>query len=219
MDPYLEAPALWSDFHEQLAVTLSEMLSRSLSEHYRLRRHARRYELEVVLFTSVNREPRTEPFLEIRQRGETKALTVIDIVSPTNKTTTLGRTNILTTRRETLRQNADYVEIDLVLDGQSVLNLDPAGLPVCDYTVIITRSMHPDRHHVYTSTLSKTLPRVRIPLGGEHRDIDLQAAFTRTFEQGQFAARIDYSQDPPVPLNDEQRSWLRDLLKRHKLRD
>jgi len=67
--------------------------------------------------------------------------------------------------------------------------------------------------------ISKTLPRVRIPLGSEHRDIDLQSAFTRTFEQGQFGIVIDYGQDPAVPLNDEQRTWLRDLLKRHKLRD
>lgn len=219
MDPYLEASGLWPDFHEHLAATLYQMLVPSLAEQYRLRTNIRRYELEVVLFTSVNREPRSESFLEIRQRGDSKLLTVIDIVSPTNKTTTVGRANILATRRETLRQGADYVEIDLVMDGQSVLNLDPAGLPDCDYTVIVTRAVQPDRHHVYTSLITKVLPRVRMPLGGDHRDIDLQSVVTRAYESGKFESRIDYSNDPAVPLDDDDRTWLRDLLKQHKLRD
>jgi hypothetical protein len=48
--------------------------------------------------------------------------------------------------------------------------------------------------------------------------VDLQAAFTRSFEQGAFAPRIDYSHDPPGPLNDEERRWLRELLKAEGLR-
>lgn len=219
MDPYLEASGLWPEFHEHLVATLYQMLAPSLAEHYRLRTNLRRYEIEVVLFTSVNREPRSEPFMEIRQRGDSKLLTVIDVVSPTNKTSAVGRSNIMATRKETLRQGADYVEIDLVLDGQPILNLDPAGLPDCDYTLIVTRATQPDRHHVYTTLLTKSLPRFRMPMGGEHRDIDLQSAVVRAYEAGKFAHRVDYAIDPAVPLDDDDRSWLRDLLKQHKLRD
>src|SRR5262249_2125923 len=34
----------------------------------------------------------------------------------------------------------------------------------------------------------------------------------RCYQQGGFAGRIDYRREPPVPLNDEKRSWLSLLL-------
>jgi len=220
MDPYLEAPALWPDFHEQMVAALYQLLVPTLTDHYRIRAGTRNYNLEIVLFTSVTREPRTEPYLEIRPRGETKAVTIIDLVSPTNKTTPAGRAANLATRREALRCGASVVEVDLVLDGQPMLNLDRTALPDCDYAVIVTRAAQPDRHQVYTSTLAKSVPAFMLPLGGDHRDVkvDLQSAITRAYDHGQFDRRIDYSLDPSVPLSDTDRAWLRELLKRHKLR-
>ena len=60
----------------------------------------------------------------------------------------------------------------------------------------------------------------RLPLGPDSKDVlvDLQATFAKAFEAGRFGPRIDYGQDPAVPLDDADRAWLRDLLKKHKLR-
>jgi hypothetical protein len=59
-----------------------------------------------------------------------------------------------------------------------------------------------------------------MPLAPDDRDtvIDLQAIFTRCCEQGGYGSRIEYSRDPAVPLNDEERRWLRELLKAQGLR-
>ena len=48
--------------------------------------------------------------------------------------------------------------------------------------------------------------------------LDLHATFTRCYDQGDFAAKIDYQRDPAAALNDEDRKWLNELLKPQKLR-
>ena len=70
------------------------------------------------------------------------------------------------------------------------------------------------------ATLQKRLPRFRLPLASDDRDtvVDLHAAFTRCYDQGTFGAKIDYKRDPGIPLKDEDRVWLHELFKQHKLR-
>ena len=84
----------------------------------------------------------------------------------------------------------------------------------------MTRATQPDRHEIYTSTLQKPLPRFRLPLAADDRDtvLDLHAAFTRCYDQGDFATRIDYQREPSTPLNAEDRKWLQELLRQQKLR-
>src|SRR5439155_24997121 len=95
------------------------------------------------------------------------------------------------------------------------------GLPDWDYAVTVTRSTQPERYEIYTTTVQKRLPRFRLPLAGDDRDtvLDLQAVFTRCYEQGDLATQIDYGRDPPTSLDDEDRRWLAALLKAQKLRD
>src|SRR5271155_5559910 len=91
MDPYLEDEKLWSAFHHQLVSCLYQVLLPSLVDRYRARVGQRHYVTEQALFTSVVREEHREDFIEVRQRGDGKLVTLIDIVSPANKTTACGR--------------------------------------------------------------------------------------------------------------------------------
>lgn len=220
MDPYLECSPHWAELHQQLTAALYNSLAPALADRYRAKAGARQYAVEVVLFTSVTREARCEPFVEIRTRSDPKLITLIDVVSPSNKTTPEGRAAYHATRTDALRRGANVVEIDLVLDGKPTLDYDRSGLPEWDYAVTVTRASSPDRHEIYTSTLQKPLPKFRLPLAADHRDllVDLQAAFTRAYEHGQMESLIEYDVDPAVPLEDEDRTWLRDLLKQQKLR-
>src|SRR5262249_10482160 len=123
-------------------------------------------------------------------------------------------------RREAKNSGASLVEIDLVLEGQPLLDYSREGLPDWDYAVTVTRSNQPERYEIYTATLQKRLPRFRLPLASDDRDtvVDLHAAFTRCYDQGGFASKIDYKQEPTTPLEEEDRTWVHDLLKQHKLR-
>jgi hypothetical protein len=84
----------------------------------------------------------------------------------------------------------------------------------------VTRSTHPDRDEIYTRTLQKRLPRFRLPLAPDDRDtvVDLQTAFMRCCDRGDWDKKIDYRRDPSFPLDDKHRRWIDDLLVEKQLR-
>jgi hypothetical protein len=220
MDPYLEDEALWPVFHRQLVMCLYQILLPGLVDRYRARVTQRHYVTEQALFTSVVREEHHEDYIEIRQRNDGRLVTLVDVVSPPNKVTSAGRSAYLDKRREGRNASANLVEVDLVLQGQPTLEYSRDGLPDWDYAVTVTRSTQPERYEIYTATLQKRLPRFRLPLAADDRDtvLDLHTAFTRCYDQGGFAAKIDYRRDPSTPLNSEDRQWLHEILRQQKLR-
>jgi hypothetical protein len=220
MDPYLEDEKLWPVFHHHLVMSLYQILLPGLVDRYRARVGQRHYVTEQALFTSVVREEHQEEYIEIRQRSDGRLVTLLDVVSPANKLAPCGRQAYLDKRQDGKNAGANLVEIDLVLQGLPTLEYSRDGLPDWDYAVTVTRSRQPERYEIYTATLQKRLPRFRLPLAADDRDtvLDLHTAFTRCYEQGDFASKIDYGRDPATPLNNEDRQWLDELLKQHKLR-
>jgi hypothetical protein len=220
MDPFLEDEKLWPSFQHQLVNCLYQILLPGLVDRYRARVGQRHYATEQALFTSVVREEHHEEYIEIRQRTDGRLITLVDVVSPANKTTTAGRQTYLDKRREGRSANSNLVEIDLVLQGQPMLEYSRDGLPDWDYAVTVTRSTQPERYEIYTATLQKRLPRFRLPLAADDRDtvLDLHAACARAYDQGNFAGKIDYQRDPATLLSDDDRRWLDEHLKKEKLR-
>jgi hypothetical protein len=220
MDPYLEDEQLWPAFHQELVNNLRASLLPGLLDRYQCRVGYRCYHVEPTSDASAASGERREPYVEIFDRSDGKLTSQIDVVCPANKTTAGGRESYLEKRKEGKAQSASMVEIDLVLQGKPMLEYSREGLPDWDYAVTVTRSTVPDRFEIYTATLQKRLPRFRLPLRSDDRDtvVDLQTLFTRTYDDGGFAAKIDYQRDPVAPLTSEDRLWLDDLLKQQKLR-
>jgi hypothetical protein len=220
MDPFLEDEKLWPAFQHQLVNCLYQILLPGLVDRYRARVGQRHYATEQALFTSVVREEHHEEYIEIRQRTDGRLITLVDVVSPANKTSTQGRQAYLDKRREGRSAGSNLVEIDLVLQGQPMLEYSRDGLPDWDYAVTVTRATQPERYEIYTATLQKRLPRFRLPLAADDRDtvLDLHAACARAYDQGNFAAKIDYQRDPATALSDDDRQWLNEHLKKEKLR-
>lgn len=221
MDPFLENEQLWPGFQHHLVHSLYQILLPSLMDRYRARVCQRSYTTEQALFTSIVREEHLEHFLEVRQRSDGRLVTLLDVASPANKTTAVGRQAYLDKRQEGRGLKANLVEIDLVLQGQPLLDYSREGLPDWDYAVTVTRANQPDRYEIYNLTMEKRLPRFRLPLAADDRDtvVDLQAAFTRCYDQGNYADKIDYGPDPLTRLDDTQKTWIRTRLKDQGLRD
>lgn len=220
MDPYLEDETIWPVFHHQFVLCLYQILLPGLIDRYRARVGQRAYVTEQALFTSILREEHHEDYIEIRQRNDGKLVTLIEVVSPRNKKTPQGRASYLEKRKESKSVAANLVEIDLVLQGQPMLDYSRDGLPDWDYAVTVTRAAQPERYEIYTTTIQKRLPRFRLPLAADDRDtvLDLHTAFTRCYDQGGFAARIDYRRNPTISLEDDDVAWLDDVLKQQKVR-
>jgi hypothetical protein len=220
MDPFLEDEKLWPAFQHQLIGSLFQILLPNLVDRYRARVGQRHYLTEMPLFTSIIREEHVEEYIEIRQRADGRLITLVDVVSPTNKLTPRGRQAYLEKRRDARAHCASIVEIDLVMQGQPMLDYSRDGLPDWDYAVTVTRSTQPERYEIYTSTIQKRLPRFKLPLAVDDRDtvVDLQAAFSRCYEQGNFAAQVDYGKDPATIREADERRWIHDQLVQLKIR-
>lgn len=220
MDPFLEDDELWQLFQHHLISCLYQTVLPGLVDRYRARVGQRRYITEQALFTSIIRDEHEEEYIEIRQRGDGRLVTLVEVVSPANKTTTEGRNAYLSKREDCRAVRCNVVEIDLVLQGSPMLEYSRDGLPEWDYAVTVTRATQPERHEIYTSTLQKRLPRFRLPLSHDDRDtvVDLQATFSRCYDQGDFAALVDYEKNPVTKLTDEQCAWIDEYLQQLGLR-
>lgn len=220
MDPYLEDLRHWPIFHHQFITALSDALQPALSDKYRLRIGTRVYHTDQVLFTSIVKEEQREPFLEIRQKSSADRLvTLIEMVSPANRLHTEGRRRYALRRQEARSEGAHLVELEVVLQGQSVLDTDLSALTERSYVCCVTRSSRPIKHDSYGAALAKRLPRIRLPLLADERDLvlDVQALVNRVYDRC-FEGKIDYNKDPHVPLSEEERAWLDQLLRGEKLR-
>jgi hypothetical protein len=220
MDPFLEQEKHWPTFHYNLMNVLFQVVTPSLVERYRARVLERTITVEHVLFTSVTRVEHREPYLEIRQRSDSKLITLVEVISPTNKTTAQGRQAFLEKRNEAQRFRANIVEIDLVLDGQRMHDFSRENLPAWDYNVVVTRGPRPEQFELYTANLDKRLPRFKLPLATDDRDtvIDLQAALHRVYDQTDFASTVNYQVDPQTKLDADQRRWLDKYLRGQGIR-
>jgi len=220
MDPYLEDEKRWPTFQPLLVHALYQMLLPGLMDRYRARVGERDYTSEEALFTSIVRQEHKESYIEVRQRSDGRLITLLEVISPANKITGEGRRLYRARRDEVKKMNANVVEIDLVLQGQTLIDCNKDAAPTWDYAVVVTRWTHPDRYEIYSATLPKRLPRFRVPLASDDRDtvLDLQAAVAKAFDQGGFIKNIDFARDPATHLTDENRKWLNDRLKEEKLR-
>jgi hypothetical protein len=220
MDPYLENEKLWPGFQHHLVHALHQLLLPGLMDRYRARISQRHYVSEQALFTSVIREEHTEALIEVRQRSDGRLVTLLEVMNPANKLSDAGRQAYLAKRHEAKAAKANVVEVDLVLQGAPLVDYARDGLPSWDYAVFVSRAAQPDRYEIFPATLPKRLPKFRLPLAADDRDtvIDLQAAFARAYDQGDFAKLVTYDQDPATKLGDDNREWLRQRLREQKRR-
>jgi hypothetical protein len=216
MDPYLEDNILWPLFHHQFVMCLFQILLPNMTDRYGARVAQRSYRAD----KADPGDETHEDYLEIRQRSDGQLVTLLDLVSPANRTTAAGRAAYHETRRAARAVTAGVVEIDLVLQGLPMLDYSRDGLPTWDYAVTVTRPTYPDRYEIYTTTFQKRLPSFKLPLAVGDREtiLNLQTAFTRCYDQANFAAKIDYNRDPCTPLSETNLQWLEETLVQKNLR-
>ena len=139
----------------------------------------------------------TERWIEIKRLPDLSLVTVIEILSPTNKSG-LGRTDYLHMRRQLLEQPVNLVEIDLLLRGSRI----PLGapLPPGDYYALVSRADKRNNCDVYAWSVRRLLPTIPIPLSYPDPDlsVDLSRAVERAYDQGRYARLVNYA--APVDL-------------------
>jgi hypothetical protein len=174
---------------------------------------------EPVVVTTLRDEERRERRIEIRTTNAGKLVTVIELLSPSNKTSGAeGRRSFLAKRREVTSSKAHWVEIDLLRQGiplRARKRLDPH-----EYCVHVSPVGLRPKGRVWPIRLQGPLPTVGIPLRAPDPDapLDLQTALEMVYDRGAYEVKLDYTKDPVPPLPPELAKWANKLLKQKKLR-
>ncbi|MBD2777776.1 DUF4058 family protein [Iningainema tapete] len=241
MNPYLENPELWSEVHSWLIVLLARKLNPILTPKYRAAVEKRVYSdsllvgiPDITVFRSKKEESRLtattttlsqplkvnvpmteevrENYLEIRQVGTGKVVTVVEVLSPKNKRVGEGRIKYNTKRTKVLDSLSHLVEIDLLRTGdpQPISNIVSS-----DYRILVSRSS--DRPEAeYPFNLRDRIPVFRLPLqpGDEEPIVDLYEILNEVYEEAALHLAIDYSQQPVPPVCEENFQWIQTLVDR-----
>lgn len=213
MNPFLEHPDAWDDFHPRFIVAMASVLERSIPENYfvkvRSRSYLHEFSAEERRLHLDNVEEVRQQFLEIFDRRHHRVVTAIELLSPTNKTEGPDRDFYLSQRAWNL-VSPSFVEIDFRRGGQRP---GPPRLPACDYYVLVRRATDQSQVGIWPIGLRDPLPNIPVPLAAPDPDVVLylQALLHEVYDEAGFAKYI-YRDTPEPPLGADDLAWAKSLV-------
>lgn len=165
------------------------------------------------------REHLTETFIEIIDvESGNKVVTVIEVLSPTNKTPGEGMKSYQSKQHEVCDSDTSLVEIDLLRGGEHVLAIPLQHIPSdqrTPYMICVRRAWVKGMAEVYPMPLPHPLPAIKIPLRQTDEDvvIALQPLVELCYRRGGYEGTINYNQDPRVPFAGWEAEWADRLLR------
>jgi hypothetical protein len=150
------------------------------------------------------------PFLEVRDRQGRELVTVIELLSPSNKRAGEDREQYLAKRRELLRSPVHLVELDL-LRGWTPMPQE--GRPECDYSVMVSRAEKRRAADFWPIRLQDRLPVIPIPLRSPDAavPVDLQEVLHRAYD-GPGYEHFIYRGEPEPRLSGSDAAWARQFV-------
>lgn len=165
-------------------------------------------------------EDEIERWLEIRDANG-RLITVIELLSPTNKLEAPDRADYLRKRRCFMSGGANLVEIDLVRQGAWIfpqLIRDVLRQSNASYGISVHRAARPGDYEVYPIRLRERLPAIRVPLRPTDADVvlDLQPLIDQCHERGRYHM-LNYNLELTPPLSPDDAAWANQLLREKQL--
>jgi hypothetical protein len=245
MNPFLEQPDVWHDFHQRFVPRLAEALAMQIRPEYiaKVDDHIYIHELDsderaflgrpdvsvlhstgavaTATATSAVAAPAFgfltptadaihEPYVEIRDRESREVVTVVELLSPTNKAAGSDREQYIGKRKAIVASNTHLVEIDLLRGGQRMPIKDA---PACDYMVMVSRSYERPRVELWPVAIRDILPLFPVPLRQSDRDatIDLGQLLHEQFDAAGYEDYV-YRGSPQPALSETDSSWAAGLI-------
>ena len=156
-----------------------------------------------------------EWFLEIRDVGTGKRVRVIEVLSPTNKSHSLGRKKYCKKRNRILDSHTNPIEIDLLRAGKPMRIRAPEPVEV-DYRLMISPSKSRPTADLLAFSMRGPIPVIPIPLLPNESEPtrDLNGVLHALYDRARFDLRIDYSIPPEPPLTEDDAEWARAIVAR-----
>ncbi len=242
MDPYLEHPVLWTAVHARLVVALADQLGPRLAPRYVASVEERVFiesdqhrvpdvwvqeavprrrtptdgsglAIAAPLVVQVEQLEIREHYITILDRyRDFGVVTVIELVSPSNKAAGPGRDSYLAKQKELRGSECHTVEVDLLRRGTHVMSVPESHVKPArpfDYLVCVSRWPARHRFELYPCHLRDPLPMIGVPLADPDPDIplSLQAALEHVYTNARYDLRVLYDEPCVPPLSPEDQEW------------
>lgn len=148
--------------------------------------------------------------LVIRDTNSREIVTVIELLSPSNKEAGPDRTRYEDKRAEILNSAASLVEFDFLRGGR---RMPFRNLPPCTYYALVSRPWGRPDIGLWPVGLRDSLPTVPIPLRrGEAEPLaDLQAVLHQVYDGAGYGYYI-YDTSPEPRLSPDDAAWAESLI-------
>jgi hypothetical protein len=157
----------------------------------------------------------TERYLEVRDVVTGEVITVIELLSPTNKLTREGRRQYARKRMQVLGSATHFIEIDLLRAGEPfpfrVIDDDAQS----DYRIIVSRAQDRPQAAVYLFTIRDPIPDSPVPLqpGDAEPTLALNRLLHDVYDRAGYDLTLNYQQaPPPPPISEQDFQWMKPLL-------
>jgi hypothetical protein len=164
--------------------------------------------LEVV----IRDDPLEENYLVVRLVPSGEIVTVIELVSHTNKRGGRDREKYLAKREELFDASVSIVEIDLLRAGAPMPYTEVAAQ--ADYRILIRHRTRPSRLKIYPFQVRQPIPIFPLPLLPDDQEplVNLNELLAGVYERAGYDLIINYAQAPIPPLREEDARWANELL-------
>jgi Protein of unknown function (DUF4058) len=252
MDPWLEEPGFWLDFHNRLITSIADAIVPQVAPNYYVGIEQRTYESRPGAAIYVGRPdvgitwvgPAESPsggtesrsssgpgvleldvevpvtdhvdewYLEVREATKGKLVTVIEVLSPTNKSRQPGRKQYLRKRGKILDSQTSLVEIDLLRAGKA-MPIEISSPVTGDYRILVSRGKSRPLARLYVFGLRQPIPPIPIPLLPRDAEpmLDLNSVLHDLYDRARFDLRLNYAAPAPPPsLAEEDVAWSREIV-------
>ncbi|MGK7873330.1 MAG: DUF4058 family protein [Xenococcaceae cyanobacterium] len=153
-----------------------------------------------------------EGYLEIKEVATGSVVTVIEVLSPSNKRAGKGREAYEEKRQEVFASPTNLVEIDLLRGGVVMPVL--GEVPQTDYRILVYRRRRRPFAQLYAFNVRDEIPKFLLPLRSEdvEPEVDLQNLIVGVYDRAGFDSAVDYRTEPVPGFKPKDRNWADALL-------
>ena len=172
--------------------------------------------VEITTVTLPLYERVRESYLEIRDAETHEVVTVIEVLSPSNKVPGQGRLEYEAKRRQVLMTLTSLVEIDLLRAGEP-MPMKP--VPKSYYRILVRRGWEGNKGIVYAFGLRHPIPEIPVPLrqGEKEAKLNLNPLLSDIYDRARYHLRLNYRQPPDPPLPPDDLAWVQKILNEKRL--
>ena len=152
--------------------------------------------------------PVRERFIEIRTPGRLPSVTVLEVLSHSNKRAGTGRRDYLDKRQRILESATHLVEIDLLRANNPMPAEGYDG--DASYRIMVSRSQKRPQAALYPFGMQSGFPTFPVPLLNQDEEptVVLGEIFNDIYLRGHYERSVNYNEDPDGPLSHDDRVWL-----------